>query len=60
VAGQLPEPDFLPASSGHSRVVGTGLFALEHGELLSKSGGLQTEAVPWEAECAKVGAYRKN
>jgi len=36
------------------------LFALEHGELLAKSGGLQTEAVPGEEECAKVGDERKN
>jgi hypothetical protein len=36
------------------------LFALEHGELLAKGGGLQTEAVPQEEERAKVGAYRKN
>jgi hypothetical protein len=36
------------------------LFAFEHGELLAKSGGLQTEAVPREEERAKVGDYCKN
>jgi hypothetical protein len=33
---------------------------LEHGELLAKSGGLQTEAVPGEQKRAKVGVYRNN
>jgi hypothetical protein len=33
---------------------------LEHGKLLAKSGGLQTEAVPREEERVKVVDYRKN
>jgi len=37
-----------------------GLFALEHGKLLAKSGGLQTEAVSRKEERTKVGDYRKN
>jgi hypothetical protein len=38
----------------------TRLFAFEHGELLAKSGGLQTEAVPREEERATVGNDGKN
>ena len=35
-------------------------FAFEHGGLPAKSGGVQTEAVPRDEECAKLGDYRKN
>jgi hypothetical protein len=36
------------------------LFAFEHSQMLAKSGGLTTEAVPRDEECANAGDYCKN
>ena len=53
VINELVKPNAVIASHANEMVT-------KDGKLLPKSGGLQSEAMPRNEECANVGDYRKN